>query len=219
MINKDYILRVAERFGRELAILMHLRERNQFEEAIIRLDDCYLNALGVTIGFVNSISEETLLTLISPMGTLDIEKCLLVAMLLKAEGDIYDDQGKEDEAYYRYVKALYFSIEVLLRDSDATDLTLTRDIEDMLDQLEDFELPVKTKWQLFRYYERMGHYDRAENTLFEIAESNDADYPMLEKGTAFYERLLTKSNADLSAGNFSKDEAQEGLSELQKRYA
>ena len=35
MINKDYILRIAERFGKELAILLHLRERNQFEEALI----------------------------------------------------------------------------------------------------------------------------------------------------------------------------------------
>lgn len=218
MINKDYILRVAERFGRELAILLRLRERNQFEEAIIHLDDLYLNALGVTIGFIDSISEETLLTLISPLGSLDIEKCLLVAMLLKAEGDIYDAQGKEDEAYYSYVKAVFFSIEVLLHNPDISGLTTTKDIEDILNKLEDFELPLKTKRQLFRYYEHMGHYDKAENMLFEIVESNDPDFPMLKEGTAFYERLLTKSNADLAAGNFSRDEAHEGLAELQQRY-
>jgi len=91
MINKDYILRIAERFGRELAILLHLRQRNQFEEALIRIDDFYLNSLGLTIGFVNSISEEVLLTLISPLGALDSEKCVWVAMLLKAEGEIYDE--------------------------------------------------------------------------------------------------------------------------------
>ncbi len=68
MINKDFILRIVERFGRELAILLHLRERNQFEEALIHIDDLYLNSLGLTIGFVNSISEEVLLTLISPLG-------------------------------------------------------------------------------------------------------------------------------------------------------
>ena len=218
MVNKDYILRIAERFGRELAILLHLRERNQFEEALIRIDDLYLNSLGLTIGFVNSISEEVLLTLISTLGTLDSEKCLWVAMLLKTEGDIYDDQGKNDEAYYRYVKSLYFYIEVVLHTTNLDGLDMMKEIEDILNILEEYELPLKTKNQLFRYYERMGHYDKAEDLLFEIAEAKADNFNMLIPGTTFYERLQSKSNADLAAGNFSREEAKEGLAELQERY-
>ena len=218
MINKDYILRIAERFGRELAILMRLRERNQLEEALIRIDELYLNSLGLTIGFVHSISEEVLLTLISPMGALDSEKCLLVAMLLKFEGDLYDDSGKSDEAFYKYVKSLYFYIEAVLHVPDVEGLGIVNNIEEMLSKLEEFELPLKTKNQLFRYYERMGHYDKAENMLFEIAEMEDEEYPMLTTGMAFYERLLQKSREDLSAGNFSREEAEEGMTALQDMY-
>jgi len=218
MINKDFILRIAERFGRELAIILHLRERNQFEEALIRVDDLYLNSLGLTIGFVNSISEEVLLTLISPLGVLDSEKCLWVAMLLKIEGDIYDDQSKNDEAFYRYVKSLYFYIEAILHTPNLDGLDMVKEIEDILSRLEEYELPLKTKNQLFRYYERMGHYDKAEDTLFDIAEAKADSYNMLIPGTTFYERLLRKSNADLAAGNFSREEAKEGLAELQKKY-
>src|SRR5579863_9015041 len=158
MINKDYILRIAERFGRELAILLHLRQRNQFEEALIRIDDLYLNNLGLTIGFVNSISEEVLLTLISPLGALDSEKCVLVAMLLKAEGDIYGDQGKSDEAYYRHLKSLFFYIEISLHNTELDGLNIVQEIENILNKLDEYELPLKTKNQLFRYYERMGRY-------------------------------------------------------------
>jgi len=218
MINKDYILRIAERFGKELAILLHLRERSQFEEALIHMDDLYLNSLGLTIGFVNSISEEVLLTLISTLGAMDSEKCLWVALLLKTEGDIYDDQGKSDEAYYRYVKSLYFSIEVVLHTTNLDGLTILNEIEDMLNILEEYELPLKTKNQLFRYYERLGNYDKAEDALFDIAEMKNDNFNMLASGTTFYERLLSKSNADLAAGNFSREEAKEGLSELQRKY-
>lgn len=219
MINKDFILRIVERFGRELAILMHLRERNQFEEAIIHIDDLYLKSLGLTIGFVNSVSEEVLLSLISPLGALDSEKCLWVAMLLKIEGDVYDDQDKNDEAFYRYVKSLYFYIEVALHTPNLDDLDVVNEIENILNKLEEYELPLKTKSQLFRYYERMGHYDKAEDLLFDIAEAKAESYSMLTPGTAFYERLLQKSNADLAAGNFSREEANEGLAALQEMYA
>lgn len=218
MINKDYILRIAERFGRELAILLHLRQRNQFEEALIRIDDLYLNSLGLTIGFVNSISEEVLLTLISPLGALDSEKCLWVAMLLKAEGDIYDDQDKGDEAYYRYLKSLFFYIEVSLHNADLDGLNIVQEIANILDKLEEYELPLKTKNQLFRYYERMGHYDKAEDMLFEIAGAKADGYHMLAPGTTFYQRLLQKTHSDLAAGNLSREEAKEGLVELQEMY-
>jgi hypothetical protein len=218
MINKDYILRIAERFGRELAILLHLRQRNQFEEALIRVDDLYLNSLGLTIGFVNSISEEVLLTLISPLGALDSEKCVWVAILLKVEGDIYDDQDKSDEAYYRYLKSLFFYIEVSLHNTDLDGLNIVQEIENILDKLEEYELPLKTKNQLFRYYERMGHYDKAEDMLFEIARAKADDYHMLAPGTIFYERLLQKTHSDLAAGNLSREEAKEGLVELQEMY-
>lgn len=218
MINKDYILRIAERFGRELAILLHLRQRNQFEEALIRIDDLYLNSLGLTIGFVNSISEEVLLTLISPLGALDSEKCVWVAILLKAEGDIYDDQDKSDEAYYRYLKSLFFYIEVSLHNANLDGLNIVQEIENLLEKLEEYELPLKTKNQLFRYYERMGHYDKAEDLLFEIARAKTDGYHMLAPGTTFYERLLQKTHSDLAAGNLSREEAREGLVELQVLY-
>ncbi|MHB8595373.1 MAG: DUF6483 family protein [Ktedonobacteraceae bacterium] len=218
MINKDFILRMVERFGRELSILLHLRERNQFDEALIHIDDLYLNSLGLTIGFVNSISEEVLFTLISPLGALDSEKCLWVAMLLNIEGDIYDDQDKNDEAFYRYVKSLYFYIEVVLHTPNLDSLDVVNEIENLLNKLEEYELPLKTKSQLFRYYERMGHYDKAEDLLFDIAEAKAESYSMLTPGTTFYERLLQKSHDDLAAGNFSREEAKEGLTALQEMY-
>src|SRR2546422_7453251 len=108
MINKDYILRMAEKFCRALAIILHLRKANQYEEVLIYIDDLFLQVLGLTSSFINSMPEDVILNMISPMGRLSIEKCLWIAVLLRSEGDILLDQGNTDESYYRYLKSLHF---------------------------------------------------------------------------------------------------------------
>src|SRR5205085_12319598 len=107
MINKDYILRMAERFGRYLAIIIGLRQSNKNEEALIYIDDLFLQTTGLTTGFINSASEDMLLNLLSPLGVLNVEKCLWVALLLKEEADIYENMNQPTECYYRYLKSLF----------------------------------------------------------------------------------------------------------------
>ncbi len=220
MINKDYILRLAEQFGRALSIILGLRQFNKHEEALIYIDELFLQATGLTSGLINTASEEMLLHLLSPTGVLNVEKCLWVALLLKAEGDIYLELGKPEESYHRHLKSLNLFLEVLLQHYEL-DLDLMIATEELLRNLEEYELPFKTTGKLFRYYEQSGRYARAEDTLFEMVEAQGegtaASVDVIEQGLAFYHRLLKKSNADLQAGNLTRQEVEEGLAELQER--
>jgi hypothetical protein len=212
MVNKDYVLRLAERFGRMLAIIMGLRKYNKHEEALLAIDDYFLQTLGLTTGFINSASEEMLLSMISPLGVLNVEKALWLAVLLKEEGDIYLELDKPDESYYRYIKSLFFFTEAALRSNDVKDLDLATPIDDILKKLADFELPLPLKNKLFRYFELTGRYAQAENMLFEITEGEKpVEGEILEQGKAFYERLLKKSETDLKAGGLTREEVEEGL--------
>jgi tetratricopeptide (TPR) repeat protein len=83
---------------------------------------------------------------------LDIEKALIIAKLLKAEGDIYEDQGNADEAYGSYLKSLNLFLEILLRDDNLHDLHLSPEIEDLLGKLEAYELPLNIRRLLFQLY-------------------------------------------------------------------
>ncbi len=217
MINKDYILRLAERFGRTLAIVLHLRENNQYEEALITIDDLFLRYTGWTSGFINSVSVEMLLTMISPLGILNIEKCLWIAVLLKEEGDTYLAQGKSDESYYRYTKSLFFFLEVLLSNQAIPDLDMDSAVDDILNKLADYELPLPLQRKLFRYFEKVGNYAKAEDILFGMLEANDAERELIEQGSDFYSRLAKKSDTDLRLGNFSRQEAEEGFTQFQQR--
>ncbi|HEU5227032.1 MAG TPA: DUF6483 family protein [Ktedonobacteraceae bacterium] len=218
MINKDYILRLAERFGRQLAIILRLRKFDQNEEALIYIDDLLLKSTGFTSRFLNSLSEEMLLQILSPLGNLNIEAALWSAMLLKAEGEIYEAMGQTNESYHRYIKSLSLWLEILRHENITAEPEFAQAITDLIKQLDDYELPQNIKDKLFAYYEHIGNYGKAEDVLFELLEANPSDSWLIERGEAFYDRLLSKGNADLLAGNLSREEAEEGLAQLKQMH-
>jgi len=219
MMNKDYILRIAERFGRALAIILRLRKSNQFEESLIYIDDVFLQTTGFTASFVNSASEEMLLQLISPLGILNVQKCAWIALLLKEEGDIYVEMGNEDESYFRYLKSLLFFLEVAKHEDEARDIDIASAIEYDLQALEAFDLPQETYTRLFSYFDAAGQYTRARDMLNEAVNKAEGsvDPKLFEQGKAFYERLWGRSDADLEAGGISRKEVEEGLERLEEK--
>jgi len=219
MINKDYILRMAEKFGRALAIILHLREYNKYEEALLYVDDQLLQATGLTSSFINSVSDEMLIQAISPLGVLNVEKCLWIAVLLKAEGEIYEKQAKTNESYYRYVRSLRLYLLLLPHEASLQDSNLANDIQELLNKLGEYELPIEIQEKLFSYYENVGKYDKAEDVLFDVLDTHSANGEMIERGRAFYTRLQARSDVELLMGNLSRTEVAEGSAQLEaKQY-
>jgi tetratricopeptide (TPR) repeat protein len=215
MLNSDFILRIVEQFGRELAIIMGLRKRNKYEEALIYIDNLLLQMTGLTSSFINGMSEEMLIKTFSPLGQLNAHACLWTASLLKAEGEVYEDLGNANESYYRFHKALFLLLEVILHELADSDSELFQVVDDLLQKLADYELPVPTREKLFAYYEHIGKYATAEDLLFELLEMSPPATRMFDLGRDFYARLQKKSEDDLIAGNFSHEEVEEGLAHLQ----
>jgi len=216
MSQRDYILRIAQEFGSALAQVLYKRQIKDYTAAHKLIDEQSKQIFGMGIGFMRSVPEETLLSMLTSFDTLDTEKCWLLAILLKAEGDIYEDQGNASESYYSYVRSLNLFLEVLLLGTTNSDRSIVPEIDDLLYRLNDYDLPIRTKLLLFRYFDHTHEYARAEGLLFEILETNGPDEDILAYGISFYTQLLKKSNATLSADNFSKEKALEGLSQLEK---
>jgi hypothetical protein len=216
LINKDYILRLAERMGRELAILLGLCQREKYQEALIYIDDLVLRMSGFTSRSINALSEDLLLKALSPLGILNVEACLWIAIMLKAEGQIYEDQGNTNESYYRYLKSLHLFLTALHNEPIEDHTQFSTEIRELLVKLEDYELPNSLKKQLFWHYEYSGQYAKAEDTLFELLEIHPTDQELRAQGIAFYKRLLAKSDADLQTGQFSRPEVYEGIGQLQR---
>jgi hypothetical protein len=216
MSQRDYILRIAQEFGNALAQVLYNRQIKDYAAAHKLIDEQSKQVFGMGIGFMRSVPEETLLSMLTSLDTLDTEKCWLLAILLKTEGDIFEDQGNASESYYSYSRSLNLFLEVLLLGTNSSDRNNVPEIDDLLSRLSDYELPIRTKLLLFRYFEHIHEYARAEELLFEMLETSGPDEDILVYGNSFYQHLLKKSDATLSANNFSRGKALEGLSHLEK---
>ncbi len=156
MTQKDFILRIAEDVGRALAQIIYHKDIRDYQGALTLIDEVFKQTVGAGSGFIHAISEETLLAMLSILGILNVEKALLIATLLKAEGDIYEDQGNGDAAYDSYLKSLNLFLEILLRDDKLHDLRVFPQVEELLGKLEEYELPLNTRRLLSQYYEQIG---------------------------------------------------------------
>jgi hypothetical protein len=154
MPQKDYILRVAENVGRALAQILYHQEIRDYQGALSLIDELFMQTVGAGSGFIHATSEEMLLAMLTFFDVLNIEKALLIATLLKAEGDIYEDQGDADAAYASNFKALNVFLEIWLRDDKLHDLRVVLEITDLLGKLEAYELPLATRRLLAQWYEQ-----------------------------------------------------------------
>jgi len=152
MTQKDYILRIAEDVGQALAQIIYHKKNQDYQGALSVIDEFFKQTVGAGSSFIHAISEETVLTMLTLLGILDVEKALLIATLLKAEGDIYEDQGNPDAAYFSYLKSVNLFLEIVLRDDNLHDLRCSSEIEDLLGKLEAYELPLNTRRLLFQLY-------------------------------------------------------------------
>ena len=152
MLQNDYILRVAEDFDRAFAQIIYHQDMRDYQGALSLIDEICKQTVGTASGFIHAISEETLLAMLTVLGVLEVEKALLIAKLLKAEGDIYEEQGDPDAAYESYLISLNLLLEIVLRDDHLHDLHVSPEIEDLLGKLDAYQLPQRTRRRLLQLY-------------------------------------------------------------------
>ena len=226
MAQRDYILRMFEEMSRVIAQIIYHQQIKDYQAAHDLIDEQFKQTLGMGSNFILSLSDETLLSLLTTLDTLNIEKCWLVALLLKAEGDLAAEEQDENKSFYCYLKACNLFLEALYDQNQNKEFEKIAEIEGLWYKLEDYELPLRTRQLFFWYFEYTGRYGKAEDMLFDILEAGKSDdlecietvEEMLEKGAAFYARLLGKNDAALKAGNFSRAEISESLARLHKLY-
>lgn len=215
MTQRDYILQLAEEVGRALAQIIYQRQIQDYSAAHDLIDEQFHQLLGMGTDFIHAVPEDTLVSMLTSFGTLDIDKCLLLATLLKVEGDIYEDQADSNSSYYSYLKSLNLFLEALLYEGISRNAGNFPEIGILLNKLDAYELPQRTNELLFRYFEQTGKLAKAEDVLHEILEADEVSDELLENGIAFYRRLRSKSDAELKAANLSREEVEEGTARLE----
>jgi hypothetical protein len=105
-------------------------------------------------------------------------------------------------------------LEVLLTDGDTILKDNIPEIDSLLAKFTDYDLSYPIKFRLYLYYEKTGKYAKAEDVLYELLEDEEAGPGIVKEGIDFYQRLLAKSDPELTAGQLPRDEVEEGLAKL-----
>lgn len=218
MLKRNLTAELVGKFNEALAKIKEYREEGKNEEALIVIDNTLKDLFRLGFKFFNSFSDENLIDMVKTDGTINADKCIMMAKLLEEDAEILEDLGDSDESFYIYIKSLNLFLEAFLNKDEDCDLQgFFSDIDIIIEKICDYKVPVILQNKMIDYYIKTKNYDKAENILYEILEENDFNKNLLEKGISFYEELLNKDDEELENGNLSKEEIIESLSSLKKK--
>lgn len=207
-------MRMVNMLSGMLAGIVRLKNQKDFPLALREIDAAGQTLLGIDAVLIRQCSPAQLMVLLGTDPSLALPRAYILALLLKEESDIRRETGEEPAAAALGAK----SLELLLDARAPAGKNLTPEhaerIDGLLAGLSAYSLPAPLLAKVMHYHEACGRYDRAEDVLFDIV---DSDPGFAEEGMQFYRRLLTRSDEDLRAGNLPRDEVLEGMADLAHR--
>ncbi|WP_298816997.1 DUF6483 family protein [Chloroflexus sp.] len=215
MYRDDYILRMIDQFGAIIRHILGLYRNGQSPLARIAIDNAYRDRLGVGSDQVAALSVQQLLALLRFHGVGEdwrSEGAFLVA-LLTVESRLLSDDGAEDAAAMRALLALQTLIECALAAPEPLP-AYTPTHNELLALLQHYIVPAPTLVALLALCEQQGDLARGEDIVHELLARDPRRW--LATARAFYQRLLERSDAELTAAGLTRAEAMVGLAELDK---
>ncbi len=200
-----------------VAVLLHvagLKKLKQYDAAIQYLRQSSRRLTGFDLDMLRRIPAANGIALLETAGRLDIGKCLILAEILKEDGEMSEALGDKDIAWNSYDRSLsYFLEALLLLPKNDADVYLDK-VNFLTGKLKGEDFTEARHLQLFQFLESMEHYAQAENHLFFLVEAGVDG--IREAGIAFCRRLLEKDDAALRAGNLPREEVLEALAQLSR---
>ncbi len=182
MLQEDYILRIARQAAKTLAGLLSLTTEQPCPQALEIIDQTMREQLGMSSSLASQLPESTLIPLMAVGGVVDAGRLLLLADLLRLEGEVHAAEGNEPEADRRYVKALNLFLEAASRLAPNALPEEFRSVEALVERLALRGLPSATLEAMLPYLEATGQYARAEDVLFELIEHTPDPKAIVERG-------------------------------------
>lgn len=213
MIKNDYLTTKLKELSELITKVLKSNDNKELKESREMVSEAFKRLLGLNSELAESLSYKDLMKLVGAYEAAEALKFVILAQLLKLDGDMYKAEGEEMKSFNIYLKSLNVYIKAVLLDSDLIEQG-EKIIDEIINEVEAYELPKESSLLLFNYYELVNKYDKSEDILFELLETDDSAESILEEGICFYERLLEKEEEALENGNLPLDEVKEGIERL-----
>ena len=215
MLQRDYLMKMTQMLATVLTKILFNKEKKNYIEAEKEIESAAKTIVGLDLNLIKILNVEDVLKL---MKTSDVYagRCLISAELLKEYGDILGEKERINESMDIYIKSLWLYLETILtKELPEPEIYYDR-INFLIKNLTSSETETDLKQKIFQYYEFSGQYSKAEDVLFELMDSDTEG--IKDKALKFYERLQLKSDEELEKGNFSLEEVEESIEEINSRY-
>jgi len=217
MLHKDYLMRLLLEYTQTLRYLYGLLKNDPDEKTLAAINEKLEEELNLSKDLLTRMAGGALIDILT-MGNsvkLELHRGVYVAALFYAAAQAHQQLSHSQEVYACKVNALHLMVYLALEYPDVPLPEYAPNTADLLVALEDSSLPLSTMQLLFRYYEHIGVYARAEDMLFDLLDEEMIDHAaMLSAGIAFYKRLNELPDEALIAGNLPREELVEGLASL-----
>lgn len=217
MYKKDYFMRLVEQLTAVIAQAVNLGNDDDYQEALDTTDSALRQLTGLGTNAWLSMDTDDILANLSMREDLGgAETAVFMIGIFYQDGEIRAAQGDDDNADFRFLRALQLQLAILNTHPDIPMPEVVPDIPVLQARLAENKvvLPAQTNQALMLYYETTGEYEAAEDVLYEWLESEPGSSDPVETGIAFYEQLLLKSDEALEAGDLPRDEVETGLEDL-----
>ncbi len=211
MIERDYFMRMISILTQMIARILFLKNKMEFPKALQDIKTTSKTLLGVDGDLMRQLSPAQIMQLFGSDLTVAVPKSYVAAILFKEEAEVRALMGEEEEPARLYLRSLTLLLDVYEWAKEPIEPDHPKVIQDILDKLRDFVLPMDLLEKLFRYREQIGQYDKAEDLLYDIL---DMKPEFKTEGMRFYERLLEKKDEELAQGGLPREEVVEGLNQL-----
>jgi len=189
MLQEDYIIRMVRLAVAALAQILGLKQFSKYQQAQDLIAVTLTHLTGMDGRLLISLNDDTLLAVLSNRQGLDYDRILIVADLLKEDGEIYAATNQPDVARPYYLRALSLYLEAALGPLEYPPDEMSARVDATLAALSPAPLPVDSLYPLWFYLEKTGQYGRAIQTLDALFRQAGPDPDLKAQGVAFYQRL------------------------------
>lgn len=184
-------------------------------EALKKINRGMKGILGLDISTVDTLSFNNVIELVSKENQCDFDKYMALGELLYFQGYIYESLNDETRKINYYQKALMSFYEAY-KDCNGIDERYRDDIFEILEFLNEFEISLEDQNTIFKFYEYLRYFDKAEDVLFAMIKQSSRDEKVIREGIEFYNRLKNMNEDTLNEGNLPLEEVNDSLEQIKK---
>jgi len=171
--------------------------------------------IGLDVETIDTLSFNTIKDILSKDNQYNAEKYIALGELLKLEGLISEKEKNIENKLFYYEKIVEAFFEGYEEDETINKKYLNESKE-QIEELMQYEISINIEKKIFRLYELLGSFDKAEDLLFQMINETNKDKEIIEQGKAFYNRLKELPQSLLEKVNFSFEEVEDSYKELCK---